>query len=540
MVIFLIYTWYNRTPIFLQLKKNYMSNSLLNFWCCHPALLYGLAFLLGIFSSLSGSFLVLLPITALLSPFLFAAFYLKKRETIPPLFLLLFTLSAAYLYAYSNHQLPTLPPDGIAGLAKLTIKSIALQPTPFGKNWCYRCEVKQFFPTGKSASIASSTPCFVILPATSSGGERPLANCDYWVEGKLKQTQRGSYMLKISSKSRWHRIPGSWSLAERRYAWKVKVARWLDAQFSNRATATFLAGLMTGEFDDYWMKQQFGRFGLQHLLAISGFHFAIVALFLSIGLQFILPASIRSIPLLVCLGAYCFFLGPQPSILRAWMMCSLALVGGLIEKKSNALNLLGIALLLILGWDPLLSLELGFQLSFAITGAILLFYSPALAFCESLLPKRRLSDALQMDGWNQHAYCILAFFRQGLALTLAINMVAFPLTLYYFQLFPWMSLLYNLFFPFLASVSLCLLLLGSMVTWVPFAGGIIHFLNDHYTFFLLQLTEQTPLEVDHYLKVHPFHSGWIILYLCITYLWGIVLKERADRSQIEEGDFIFI
>ena len=103
-------------------------------------------------------------------------------------------------------------------------------------------------------------------------------------------------------------------------------------------SANFLAGLATGEFDDHWMRQQFSRFGVQHLLAISGFHFAIIAGCLSFALRLFFPAKSCTLILLACLGGYTIFLGPQASILRAWLMSSLALIGFLIEKHPSALN----------------------------------------------------------------------------------------------------------------------------------------------------------------------------------------------------------
>ena len=378
------------------------------------------------------------------------------------------------------------------------------------------------------------------FPKKESHEKPPQANKDYWISGTLKQKENGSYLLKVSSKTQWNPVPGTSTRAEKRFLWKKRVSEWIESQYSHPVSAAFLAGLITGEFDDYWMLHQFSRFGLQHLLAISGFHFAIIATFLSLILRFLFHGSMRTIILLLSLGGYCFFLGPQPSILRAWIMCSLTLIGGLLEKQTTALNSLGLTLLLILAYDPLLSLQVGFQFSFLITAAILLYYPIAIDFCHSLLPKRTLSEVLEMNPLNQYGYCILAFFRQGLALTLAVNLFAFPLTLYYFQQFSWMSLFYNLFFPFLASASLCLLLIGGLFSIIPFVGSTIHALNDHYTFFLLQLTYQIPPEIDYYLRTASFHSFWVVLYVCLLLMWGIVWREKVEASLFEERAFGFI
>lgn len=511
----------------------------LNFWLYHPALLYGSALLMGILCYLGKSPSLIIPCLFLWLPFLINIIYSRNQETFKFFALSLTLFFSAWLYTASHHVFPHLPSEGLKGIAYVKINNINLQSSPFAKNLRYRCELTQFFPNQSSKSIVSSLPCYILFPANSKTKSIPLANQDYWVPGKLKQNDNGAYVLKVSTKSTWTPIAGTWSWAEQRFLWKKKISKWIESQFSQHSSAIFLGGLVTGEFDDYWMRDQFARFGLLHLLAISGFHFAIIAGFLSMILRFILPLPIRTIGLLLCLGAYCFLLGPQPSILRAWIMCSLTLLGGLLQKQTTALNSVGFALLIILGYNPLLCQELGFQLSFAITVAILLFYQPALAFVHFIFPKRSLSDALQMNGWNQHAYCVLAFFKQALALTLAVNVFAIPLTLYYFQQFPWMSLLYNLFFPFLASISLCLLLLGGMLTFVPFIAAGIHYINDRYTFFLLQLTYQIPSELDAHLSIGSIHSVWIALYLCGTCLCGILWKEKNSQN-LQEKPFAFI
>ncbi len=514
--------------------------SFLHFWLCHPALFYGIAFLLGLFCHLEGSIWLIIPCLCLWIPFAIIAVYKKKYDVLKHLVLNLLIFFTAWIYAAAHVTFPNLPQQGVVGEAHLSIKNISLQSSLFGERWLYRCEIEQFFPDNASQSFVSSLPCLVILPAAQvQRHPRPLANQEYWVSGKLMQTTKGVYLFKVYAKTAWTAIPDSRSWAETRYQWKKKVSEWIELQFSHPLSGSFLAGLVTGEFDDYWMRQQFARFGLQHLLAISGFHFAIIAGFLSFVLRLFLSHRTRIFGLLFCLGAYCFFLGPQASILRAWLMCSLTLLGGLLEKQTTALNSLGLALLGILGYNPILCQQLGFQLSFATTAAILLFYSPAQAWLYDLFPKRQLSEVMQMNSWSQHGYCVLAFLRQGLALTLAVNAFALPLTLYYFQQFSWMSLLYNLFYPLLASASLCLFLVGALLSFVPFVPNVLYRLNDFYTFFILQMTYQIPSEMDAYLKVDAFHSGWLIAYLCLASLGGIWWR-MASKQDNQTDAFHFI
>ena len=91
-----------------------------------------------------------------------------------------------------------------------------------------------------------------------------------------------------------------------------------------------------------------------------------------------------------------------------------------------------------------------------------------------------------MDSWDRHGLCLLHFLRQGLALGIAVNLAALPLTLYHFHKFPLSGLLYNLFFPPMVSISLFLVAAAAGVGLAfPWLASWIHSLNAAYTSFLL-------------------------------------------------------
>ena len=81
--------------------------------------------------------------------------------------------------------------------------------------------------------------------------------------------------------------------------------------------------------EDRLMQFEFGRFGLQHIMAISGFHFAILAGFFSFGLHLMLNRRVANAFLIALLSTYFVFLGAGPSILRAWMTILITLGGAI-------------------------------------------------------------------------------------------------------------------------------------------------------------------------------------------------------------------
>ena len=215
----------------------------------------------------------------------------------------------------------------------------------------------------------------------------------------------------------------------------------------------------------------------------------------------------------------------------------IALFSTFLEKESKGINSLGIAILVICLFDPLLVQSIGFQFSVATTAAILILFPTMNRMTQKIWRCRPLSQMIQMDGMNQHGYCILACFRGAFALTLAVNLIALPMTLFFFQKFPWMSLLYNLFFPFMVSISMFLLLVGSGVGLIlPFLGNGIHWLNSIFTHFSLNLIYHMPTTVDYVLRTEPFSAGIIIAYITVIFIIGIFLQAKQE----EELPFRFI
>lgn len=506
--------------------------SLVQFWRSYPALLYGLSFFLGISYALNASPLLFFPFISLWFPFIFLGILTRHKSYL--LMWLFGCLLTFFAWIYPPKiEISHFPMQGIRGRAYLDIESLQLNKTFFGRHWVYHCRLKEFEPQqtdSTSSSPYTGASCLVRLPDNPKW-QRPLANCCYWVEGVLQKTDSGHLIFKIEKTQPWHIIPNSWRAAELRFQSKQSLKSWIFQRIPYTNSATFLAGLATGEFEDPLMQQQLGRFGLQHIMAISGFHFALLAGILHFFFRLICSPKISALLTFVLVTGYLLFLGPSPSVLRAWVMISVYLLGICIQKQSQALNSLGLALIVVLIFDPSFSQHLGFQFSFLTTAAILLHYAVFDHYLSGVLMKRPLSQMIEMNGWNQHGYYLLSLFRQGLALALAVNAFAFPFMLYTFQQFPWMSLLYNLFFPPLASVALFLLLIGlSLDVGCPPLAQMIHTLNGFYTEWMLNLVYKMPTTLDQTYQVSHFSLKFLILYLCLLTLAGIWIKHRLKAS----------
>ena len=122
------------------------------------------------------------------------------------------------------------------------------------------------------------------------------------------------------------------------------------------------------------IEEPFQQTGTLHLFAVAGLHVGIVAQLLwIIALLLRLPRKATAALIIPCLFFYSAITGFHVSSVRAATMAAVLLGGIFFDRPVLALNSLAGAALLILAVDPNQLFSSGFQLSFAVVGAILVF-----------------------------------------------------------------------------------------------------------------------------------------------------------------------
>ena len=125
------------------------------------------------------------------------------------------------------------------------------------------------------------------------------------------------------------------------------------------------------------VEADFRTAGLTHLLAVSGTNLTLIVGFVLILARW---SGVRARGLVVVgvLGVVGFVLlaRTEPSVLRAAVMGSVALVGMGVRGRERGLRALGVAVLALLLVDPWLARSLGFALSVCATSGILVFGPP--------------------------------------------------------------------------------------------------------------------------------------------------------------------
>ena len=226
--------------------------------------------------------------------------------------------------------------------------------------------------------------------------------------------------------------------------------------------AAFLKALFLGERSelDQDFKDLFLKTGTMHILAVSGFNIGFLSAILWLFLKpFPLSRNFKLVMTLGVIWGYCLLVGWHAPVVRASVMGSVIAGGALSGRKTDGLNALGLAALVVLGWNPKQFFDVGFELSFlAVFGLI------ALAPVFIVRPKR-----LPHERWTLTEKAV--FSTQELFwVSFICYLLTLPIVVQNFYIVTPYSLLANLI---VVPVSFLLFLCGAVYFltfgWVPHA-----------------------------------------------------------------------
>ena len=177
---------------------------------------------------------------------------------------------------------------------------------------------------------------------------------------------------------------------------------------------SFLAeALLIGSRDnlDPLLKEQFRRAGVSHVLALSGMHLGIIALFVFFVVRRFAAPRLSILVVNAVNVLYLILAGISPSLLRAVIMFALVSLGKLMGAKVNLMRVLVFTFSLSLMIFPGYFFSVSFQLSFLALAGILLFTVPIADSLERILP---------------------GFMAAGIACSLSAVIMTAPVTFYNF------------------------------------------------------------------------------------------------------------
>ena len=237
------------------------------------------------------------------------------------------------------------------------------------------------------------------------------------------------------------------------YALKEKTLRTLQANINNQHGSLGIAeALLIGYKNDLdkEMVQAYSNTGVVHIIAISGLHLGLIYMvfFWLLERMPIVKRNrfIKALILLSCLWIFSLMTGASASVLRSAVMFTCIIFGNMLNRKSSIYNSLAASAFLLLCYNPYFLWDVGFQLSyFAIIGIIWLQ--------KPILQLLSLNNYLLRKIWEMTS------------ITIAAQIITFPICLFYFHQFPTYFLLSNL-----VAVPLSTIILFEEIGLLCFSG----------------------------------------------------------------------
>lgn len=218
-----------------------------------------------------------------------------------------------------------------------------------------------------------------------------------------------------------------------------------------------LLGRRTGEMAD--LSDSFRAVGLSHVLSISGAHLGIL-LFLvwALGRLLIGRPGVVTVLVLIVLVLFLLAVPWRTPIIRAAIMAAVFCFGYGFGRRLTGMQVLSTATLIVLIWKPTELFSAGFQLSFGVVGAILLFGGPV---SRRILPEPEVK-IIHPTGWDLLMRWLVDFF----AVSLVAFVVAMPMVMYHFQLVSPLAVL-------LSMLALPVLTLVLAVGYLKILAGLV-------------------------------------------------------------------
>lgn len=274
---------------------------------------------------------------------------------------------------------------------------------------------------------------------------------------------QGYYLQSFVQEGYWRHLPDSRDISIVGVSEKLRTycLSVLQQHLPTPETYGIGAALITGHRKALSpaIRNSYANTGAMHVLAVSGLHVGLIYL----GLQFLLSFLgkgygarkwLRVGLLLLGIWGFVYFTGATASVVRAGWMFSFIIIGQTLKRYTNIYNTIAASAFCMLLYNPMLLLNIGFQLSYlALLGIV--FFQPYIY--RSLYLRTKWSDYC----WKLSSVAIAA------------QLTTLPISLFYFHQFPVYFLLSGLI---VVPAAMAILSLGMglfVLAGVPFLGALL-------------------------------------------------------------------
>ncbi len=306
------------------------------------------------------------------------------------------------------------------------------------------------------------------------------------------------------------------SFLEKSRSWSDNI---ILAMFGNNRDYPVATAMLLGlrKKIDPELYRAYSATGAVHVLAVSGLHVGILAKIIELLFGFLMRRSkakkiILPIIVILCIWLYTILTGGTPSILRSALMFTLFIIGRLLQKDAQPLNILAAAAWVLLVINPDDIYNIGFQLSFGAMAGIFILYEPI----RVLWP---IENKVLQIGW------------EITAVSLAAQLFIYPIVGYHFHQFAFYFWLTSI-----VSTPFSYLIIAAGVAVFPIKAVGLTFL--YWIDYLLVYSVKWMNDIIEWLYTMPLGKlkGWWpsaldgMILIFISILFGLLLKKRNYYS----------
>jgi competence protein ComEC len=306
-------------------------------------------------------------------------------------------------------------------------------------------------------------------------------------------------------------------------------ARAVVAAILPEPQAALLTGILLG--DDSGLpesvKDDFRATGTSHIIAISGYNFAILITLASVP-AIRLFGRRRAFPILLgFVVAYTALVGWSASVVRAAIMGGLTLWAVYLGRQATALNSLVVAAILMTLLDPFTLGDVGFQLSFAATLGLVLYTGPLQRAAERWLARLFSGDVAKK---------IVGVLSDAVLVTLAAQIITLPILIVTFRQVSVLTLIVNaLVLPAQAGVMVFggLALLAGMVAMS--LGQVVGWLAWVFLTWTIQVIHLFALIPGVSIDLGYVDPLWGVAYAAVLALITFYVSRNAEqRTEVKQ------
>lgn len=322
---------------------------------------------------------------------------------------------------------------------------------------------------------------------------RPKRNNRDFDEGRF---WRGRDVNGLMTMYNAEELPQKFSMALMRH----KLSRKLTIYTPN-LTSSYLKAAWIGDRDKS-LNDKHRLWGTSHLLAVSGFHVGVVMMLMMFYI------GRKTLILTIILWAYIFLTGAAPSAMRAGLMIQIWLCAGIFGRKSEAVNSVACAGVILLMYSPFLFWDIGFRLS--------------------------VISALTISAMIEAGY-------SWLMISPAVGLVTFPQVAYTFGGVPVVGVILNLFAPMYFTFAFTIASFGAFMRLINFPLSNYFMMTVEGIFILWEKIAGTFADVIPYILRWNYFTAWtgcgVLIFFVCRYLDLAPLRIAAVMSVVSFAAF---